>query len=117
MKRPEVFYLIMCCLYKYSILMFIGFFICLYYHNSSTAQSFHSDIELEFSPDSVIVNQDSNKIYVADIGSNRIAVIDGAINEVTNTINVIDTPSKMDINHLTNLIYVTHSNSKSISSV
>ena len=115
MSLPVVSNIIKYSLYKYCMLILIGFIICVFCHNSFASQSFHRDIELGFSPGSVIVNQDSNAIYVADTTGNRVAIIDGAVNKVTKTINVIDTPSKLAMNHITNLIYVSHSINKSIS--
>ena len=68
------------------------------------------------SPNAVAVNSVTNKIYIANSGSNDVTVVDGATNTVS-TIN--DThatsPVAIAVNSLTNMVYVANSGSNNVS--
>src|SRR5216684_2906211 len=64
-------------------------------------------------PYSVAVNQVTNKIYVANYGSNTVTVIDGATNAPI-TVNVGGAPSSVAVNPVTNKIYVANYNSNTV---
>ncbi len=61
------------------------------------------------SPGYVVVNQETNRIYVSNSGSNNVSVINGASNTVIATIPVGSNPTAMDVNFITNRIYVVNS--------
>ncbi len=56
-------------------------------------------------PVSVAVNPVTNKIYVANSGSNNVTVIDGATNSTT-TVSAGTGPRAVAVNPVTNKIYV-----------
>ncbi len=60
------------------------------------------------SPFSVAVNPVTNKIYVANYGSNNVTVIDGATNATT-TVAAGTHPYSVAVNPVTNKIYVANS--------
>ena len=57
-------------------------------------------------PSEVVVNPDTNRIYVANFWSNTTSVIDGTTNEVIKQIPVGDNPTAVAVNPDTNRIYV-----------
>ena len=67
-------------------------------------------------PNAVAVNPVTNKIYIANSGSNNVTVVDGATNTFT-TINDTHatTPVAIAVNSLTNLVYVANSGSNNVS--
>ena len=115
MSLHRTFNFIMYRFYKYSIPVLVCFAASLYFNNGSTAQMVQTDVELGFNPGRVIVDKDSNNIYIVNGDENSIVVIDGTVNEVKKSINVIDTPAMIGIDNVINNIYVTHPSSKSIS--
>ena len=60
-------------------------------------------------------NPNNHDIYVADYDSDRISVIDGITNEVTNTIRVGDSPRDIVYAENTNKLYVGNAGSGDIS--
>jgi YVTN family beta-propeller protein len=64
-------------------------------------------------PCAVAVNSVTNKIYVADAGSNSVTVIDGS-SESTTTVAVGASPSALAVNTVTNKIYVANRLSSSV---
>ncbi len=61
------------------------------------------------------VNTITNRIYVANVGSNNVSVIDGATNAVVATVSVGDFPKAVGANPNTNRIYVTNDNDNTVS--
>jgi YVTN family beta-propeller protein len=65
------------------------------------------------SPQSVVVNPVTNKIYVANTGSNTVTVIDGAT-QFTTTVDVGSNPQFVALNPATNRVYVTNQGSNNV---
>lgn len=67
-------------------------------------------------PAGVSVNETNNKIYVANIGSNDVSVIDGTTNSVVSTITdpTAVAPVAIAVNAATNTIYVANSQSNNL---
>src|SRR3954466_14720769 len=63
-------------------------------------------IDVGSTPNVIAVNPVTNRIYVGNSGSNSITVIDGASNDVFNTINTPLPVRSMSLNAKTNRIYV-----------
>lgn len=57
-------------------------------------------------PESITVNPDTNRIYVANSGSGTVSVIDGATDKVLATVPVGDLPYAIAANRQTNKVYV-----------
>src|SRR5215471_6625672 len=61
-------------------------------------------------PGSIAVNPQTNRVYVANVGSHTVSVIDGTRNPVVATIDFSDVPSSdlqaIAVNALTNRLYV-----------
>lgn len=66
-------------------------------------------------PGFVAVNQTTNRIYVSNLNSNNVSVIDGATNTVIATVPVGNSPTGIDVNAATNSIYVANSGGNSVS--
>ncbi len=67
-------------------------------------------------PVAIAVNSVTNKIFVADSGSNDVDAIDGLTNSVT-TISIGHDPSAIAVNAITNQIYVADYESNSVSAI
>jgi YVTN family beta-propeller protein len=65
------------------------------------------------SPYAIDINLATNKIYVANYGTNSVTVIDGATN-ATKTISVGTNPDAVAVNPETNKIYVANANSNNV---
>jgi YVTN family beta-propeller protein len=65
----------------------------------------------------VAVNPATNRVYVANMGSGTVAVIDGAADRVVATIPVGLHPAQLAVNPETNRVYVTNRRSASVSVV
>lgn len=65
-----------------------------------------TNIPVESMPTGVSVNPTTNRIYVANHGSNTVSVIDGDTNSVIATVPIGDGPHGISINPNTNRIYV-----------
>ncbi|MDQ6420513.1 X2-like carbohydrate binding domain-containing protein [Paenibacillus sp. LHD-117] len=65
------------------------------------------------SPWAVAVNPVTNKIYVANMNSNNVTVIDGASN-ITTTVATGTKPQAITVNPVTNKIYVANNNSNNV---
>jgi len=57
-------------------------------------------------PEGICVNQETNRIYVANHNSDNVSVIDGNTNTVITTIGHMDNPRIIKVNPATNKIYV-----------
>ncbi len=66
-------------------------------------------------PTGVAVNEKTNRIYVANAGSDTVSVIDGATNTMISTIAVGDGPFGVAVNEKTNRIYVANAGSDTVS--
>ena len=66
-------------------------------------------------PKFVAVNQTTNVIYVSNLNSNSVSVIDGATDTVLATIAVGTAPEILDVNTETNTIYVANLESSNVS--
>jgi len=60
-------------------------------------------------PKFVAVNQTTNRIYVSNLISNNVSVIDGTTNTVNATVPVGNSPEVLDVNSVTNMVYVANS--------
>ncbi|MFM7293962.1 MAG: YncE family protein, partial [Burkholderiales bacterium] len=80
---------------------------------AALAQSVTATITSGTSPSAVAVNPVTNKIYVANNGSNNVTVIDGATNTTT-TVAVGTTPWAVAVNPVTNKIYVANYDSANV---
>ena len=63
----------------------------------------------------MLFNPDNKNIYVANVISNSISVIDSNVNEVTNDIEVGINPVDLEFNPSTNYIYVANEGSNPVS--
>lgn len=59
-------------------------------------------------PQAVVVNPVTNQVYVTNLMSNTVTVIDGPTNLVAATIGVDSGPGAVAVNPLTNQVYVAH---------
>ncbi len=67
-------------------------------------------------PNAVAVNPVTNKIYIANSGSNNVTVVDGATNTFTTVNDTHATsPVAIAVNSLTNMVYVANSGSNNVS--
>src|SRR5271154_1551158 len=68
-------------------------------------------------PNAVAVNPVTNKIYIANSGSNNVTVVDGASNTFTTISDTPPptTPVAIAVNSLTNMVYVANSGSNNVS--
>jgi YVTN family beta-propeller protein len=66
-------------------------------------------------PKFVAINQTTNVIYVSNLTSNNVSVIDGATNAVIATVPVGTAPAGLDVNSTTNMVYVVNSEGNSVS--
>lgn len=66
-------------------------------------------------PGGVGVNPTTNRIYVANSGSNTVSVIDGSTNTVLTTIPVGGGPADVGVDDVTNRIYVVNDSSQTVS--
>jgi YVTN family beta-propeller protein len=57
-------------------------------------------------PGYLAVNATTNRIYVSNLNSNNVSVIDGSTNTVITTVVVGNSPSGIAVNPTTNLVYV-----------
>lgn len=78
-------------------------------------QSLIATIPVGTDPQGVAVNPLTNRIYVANHGSNDVSVIDGATNTVVATVPVGVEPQAIGVNPSTNLVYVTNQGGDSVS--
>ena len=56
----------------------------------------------------IVVNSNTNKVYVGDSAQDNVKIIDGSNNEIIETFTVGKTPVDMGINISNNLIYVSN---------
>ncbi|MGH9494132.1 MAG: hypothetical protein ACRD3B_03975 [Candidatus Sulfotelmatobacter sp.] len=66
-------------------------------------------------PGRIAVNQSTNRIYVANLNSNNVSVIDGESNTVIATVSVGNGPSDIGINTITDMVYVANSGANTVS--
>ena len=80
------------------------------------AQTVVTPVTVGTTPNAVGVNPTTNKVYVANMGSGTVSVIDGATNGVTPiVIGPFDYPGPVAVNPTTNKIYVANTGSSSVS--
>ena len=79
----------------------------------SSAQTVTTTLGAGTTPSAVAVNVATNKVYVANKGSNDVTVIDGATNATT-TVAVGTGPAAVAVNPATNKIYVANSGSNNV---
>lgn len=80
---------------------------------ATQAQTVSDIVEVGSYPDAVAVNPVTNKIYVANEGSNNVTVIDGATNSTT-VVPTGNDPVALAVNSMTNKIYVVNAGSNSV---
>lgn len=80
---------------------------------SARADTRIGEVAVGANPQAVAVNTVTNKIYVANSGSNTVTVIDGATNATT-TVNVGTFPIALAVNETTNKIYVANQQSGNV---
>ena len=67
-----------------------------------------------YSPEALATNPATNRIYVANGGSDNVSVIDGAIDALVATVPVGDSPGGVAVIASTNRIYVSNNNNVSV---
>lgn len=72
-------------------------------------------INVDNGPNSIAINTITNNVYVANLDSNTITVINGSTNKISNTISVNGNPWAIDINEEQNIIYVTIESNNTVS--
>ena len=72
----------------------------------STPTNAVATVEVGDGPWAIAINPGTNLIYVANIGSDTVSVIDGSTSSVVATVDVGSGPSAIAVNPSTNLIYV-----------
>ncbi len=72
------------------------------------------DVPAGDGPESLAINETTNRIYVANHESSSVTVIDGASNN-TRTIKVSSAPYDVEVNQATNKIYVANRSSQTVS--
>src|ERR1022692_4242522 len=70
------------------------------------AQTVTATVSAGLAPIAIAVNPVTNTIYVANLDSNNVTVMDGATNTVTATVPVGIGPGAIAVNPVTNQIYV-----------
>ena len=68
-------------------------------------------------PEPVVVNTDTNRIFVGNTDDDSISVIDGFTNTIIATISVLEDPEELEINETTNRIYVGYSEENPVNNV
>ena len=81
----------------------------------SVAQTVVATVAVGTNPIAVGVNPTTNKVYVANIGSNTVSVIDGATNSVVATPTVGTDPRAIGVNLTNGKVYVPNRLSNSVS--
>lgn len=66
-----------------------------------------STISVEKYPQAILFNPANNNIYVANVVSNSVSIIDGINNDVSETLNVNNVPLALTYNPSNNSTYVT----------
>ena len=79
--------------------------VCMMVMTTVSAQSVTATVAAGISPRAVAINPVTNQIYVANINSNNVTVIDGVTNS-TATVAAGTNPTAVAINPVTNKIYV-----------
>jgi len=77
------------------------------------AQRVTATLSAGTAPQAIAVNPVTNKIYVANAGSNTVTVIDGATN-IRATVNVGTSPQAIAVNPATNKVYVANHGSSNV---
>jgi YVTN family beta-propeller protein len=102
-------------LFRFTVAMFISPVMLLALLSASLAFAAHVTITVGTAPEHVAVNRATNLIYVSNLNSNNVSVIDGATNAVVATIPVGVGPESIDVNSTTNTVYVANSVGASVS--
>jgi YVTN family beta-propeller protein len=79
-----------------------------------TVDTITSTVAVQTQPRTAGINTATNKIYVANTGSNNVSVINGATDTVTGTIVVGSSPRGVCVNPTTNRIYVGNQGGNSV---
>jgi len=74
-----------------------------------------STVTVGSKPQGVAVNPSTNTIYVANLNSNSLSVINGSTNTLADTVSVGTNPYAVAVNPSTNTVYVTNSSGNSVS--
>src|SRR6476660_7467153 len=74
---------------------------------SAHAQTVTAELNIGSSPQTLVVNPVTNKIYVVDAPSGAVFVIDGASGNLIAETGVINNPVGIAVNTVTNKVYVT----------
>ena len=90
-----------------------GLFLTLQYPQPAQAETFLPAVPAGTVPVAVAVNPVTNKIYVANSGSDNVTVIDGATNATT-TVAAGTWPQAVGVNPVTNKIFVTNHDSDNV---
>jgi YVTN family beta-propeller protein len=77
--------------------------------------SFTPSVKVDSGPLSLAINPNTNKIYVIYEFSNKLSVIDGATDTVTDSITLRNITNAIAVNPTTNMIYVAHRDADSVS--
>src|SRR5260370_3514295 len=76
-------------------------------------QTVSATVSVGKTPDAVAINPVTNRIYIANQGSNNVTVIDGASNTAI-TVSVGSRPIAVAVNPATNKVYVANQNSNNV---
>src|SRR5205807_588725 len=82
---------------------------------ASAAPVVVTTIPVQSNPFGVGVNASTNRVYVANLSSNSVSVIDGATNTALNYVPVGRGPFGLAVNSTTNRIYVANDESRTVS--
>ena len=82
---------------------------------SARAQNLITTVGVGTGPNAVVVNPVTNRIYVANSGSNTVSVLNGITSAVIATVNVGTDPVALAVNPVTNEIYVANEGSITLS--
>src|SRR4051812_24478740 len=74
----------------------------------------YTKIPVGITPSDIVYDQDNNYIYVTNLNSNSVSVIDGSNDKVISTILVDEKPNSLIYDKYNKLIYVINSNSDNL---
>ncbi|GEM_PF-2648953 len=83
--------------------------------NTSISEGIKTSVAVGDSPISVAVNPETNKIYVSNLRSDTVSIVDGSKNILITNLSVGTSPQGIDVNPKTNLVYVVNQLSNSVS--
>jgi YVTN family beta-propeller protein len=100
---------------KRSVAVTAGLMAILLYFTTSAFAGSVVTIPVGTVPKFVAVNQTTNRVYVSNLVSNTVSVIDGDANTVIATVAVGTAPEVLDVNSITNMVYVANLQGNSVS--